>query len=72
MKMAAEKNKKNSGLDSLVEEIFVDHSRNVKQGISHPKECVFTGLGGGGDKNVLYYAHTRSPALHEQDTNHLW
>lgn len=29
-------------LDLLVKEIFVHNSWNVEQGISHPKECVFT------------------------------
>ncbi len=31
-----------SYLDLLIKEIFVHNSWNVKQGISHPEECVFT------------------------------
>lgn len=31
-----------SFFDLLVKEVFVHNSWNVKQGISHPKECVFT------------------------------
>lgn len=34
--------KQKSYFDLLVKEVLVHNSWNVKQGISHPKECVFT------------------------------
>lgn len=50
--------------DLLVKEIFVHHSWNVEQGISHPKECVFTE----GRQELLFYSDSHTPSLHVRKT----